>query len=130
MSDFMIIQDTYRGFTTLLRHHYRGGHSYVVLKDEKEVLSSGPQPYGIEQAIHAMHRHIDRWIELDGVDAETGSRYTIKVYESFKVEDEEGWRHSRIELSPNSDDESFNPIILNDDEVLSYRVVGEFVCVI
>ncbi len=67
---------------------------------------------------------------VDGVDAETGSRYTIKVYESFKVEDEEGWRHSRIELSPNSDDESFNPIILNDDEVLSYRVVGEFVCVI
>lgn len=67
---------------------------------------------------------------IDGVDAETGSRYTIKVYESFKVEDEEGWRHSRIELSPNSDDESFNPIILNDDEALSYRVVGEFVCVI
>lgn len=67
---------------------------------------------------------------IDSVDAETGSRYTIKVYESFKVEDEEGWRHSRIELSPNSDDEDFNSIILNDDEALSYRVVGEFVCVI
>lgn len=67
---------------------------------------------------------------IDSVDAETGSRYTIKVYESFKVEDEEGWRHSRIELSPNSDDKGFNSIILNDDEVLSYRVVGEFVCVI
>ncbi|MFT6339450.1 MAG: DUF2075 family protein/predicted GIY-YIG superfamily endonuclease [Alcanivorax sp.] len=67
---------------------------------------------------------------IDSVDAETGSRYTIKVYESFKVEDEEGWRHSRIELSPNSDDKGFNSIILNDDEVWSYRVVGEFVCVI
>ncbi len=67
---------------------------------------------------------------IDSVDAETGSRYTIKVYESFKLEDEKGWRHSRIELSPNSDDEDFNSIILNDDEALSYRVVGEFVCVI
>lgn len=70
MSDFMTIQDTYRGFTTLLRHHYRGGHSYVVLKGDKQVLSSGPQPYGIEQAIHAMHRHIDRWIEVSEADAE------------------------------------------------------------
>ena len=67
---------------------------------------------------------------LDSVDAETGSRYTVKVYESFKVEDENGWRHSRIELSPNSDDAGFGSILLVDDEALSYKVVGEFVCVI
>lgn len=66
----------------------------------------------------------------DGVDAETGSRYTIKVYESFKTEDENGWCHNRIQLKPNSYDDSFQPLELTDDEAMRYRVVGEFVRVI
>ena len=67
---------------------------------------------------------------IDSVDAESGSRYTVKVYESYKVDDEQGWRHARIQLSPNSYDDNFQPLELTDEEALKYRVVGEFVGVI
>jgi len=67
---------------------------------------------------------------IDSVDAESGSRYTVKVYESYKVDDEQGWRHTRIQLSPNSYDDNFQPLELTDEEALKYRVVGEFVGVI
>ncbi|WP_409524203.1 DNA/RNA helicase domain-containing protein [Nitrincola sp. MINF-07-Sa-05] len=67
---------------------------------------------------------------IDAIDAESGSRYTVKVYESFKSEDESGWCHARIQLKPNSYDDSFQPIELMDDEDLQYCVVGEFVRVL
>lgn len=67
---------------------------------------------------------------IDSVDAESGSRYTVKVYESFKTEDEHGWHHTRIQLKPNSHDDSFQALELTEDEALRYRVVGELVCVI
>lgn len=66
----------------------------------------------------------------DTMDVEFGSRYTAKVYESFKVEDEQGWRQTHIHLRPNSHDHSFQSLELTEDEALSYRVVGVFVCVI
>lgn len=67
---------------------------------------------------------------IDSVDADSGSRYTVKVYQSFKTEDENGWRHSLIQLNPNSYDSRFQPIELTDEDALRYRVVGEFMCVI
>ncbi|MFP3976741.1 DNA/RNA helicase domain-containing protein [Marinobacter sp. KMM 10035] len=66
----------------------------------------------------------------DSIDADSGSRYTVKVYESFKNEDEYGWHHTRIQLKPNSHDESFQTLELNEDDALRYRVVGEFICLI
>lgn len=70
-------------------------------------------------------------VESSGnIDADSGSRYTVKVYESFKTEDEFGWHHSRIQLKPNSYDQNFDTLELNEDSVLEYRVVGEFLCVI
>ncbi|QCF26925.1 DUF2075 domain-containing protein [Hydrocarboniclastica marina] len=67
---------------------------------------------------------------VDKVDSDSGSRYTVKVYESFKTENESGWHHTRIQLKPNSYDDSFLPLELTEDEALRYRVVGQFVCVI
>lgn len=67
---------------------------------------------------------------IDNIDADSGSRYTVKVYESIKIEDEHGWRHSFIQLKPNSYDNSFQPIDLTNEEALQYRVVGEFIAVI
>ncbi|WP_104416442.1 DNA/RNA helicase domain-containing protein [Marinobacter persicus] len=67
---------------------------------------------------------------IDSVDADSGSRYTVKVYESFKTEDEYGWRHQRIQLKPNSYDNDFQPIELSDHQDQQYRVVGEFICLI
>lgn len=67
---------------------------------------------------------------IDTIDADSGSRYTVKVYESLKSQNENGWRHTRIQLKPNSHDDSFQTLELTEDEALRYRVVGEFVCVI
>jgi hypothetical protein len=67
---------------------------------------------------------------MDSIDADSESRYTVKVYESFKTEDKYGWRHTHIQLKPNSYDSSFRPLLLTDEEALQYRVVGEFVGVI
>lgn len=66
----------------------------------------------------------------DTIDTDSGSRYTVKVYESFKAEDEHGWQHTRIQLKPNSEVSSFQPLELKHDEALRYRVVGQFICVI
>ena len=67
---------------------------------------------------------------IDNIDADSGSRYTVKVYESVKSEDEHGWHHSYIQLKPNSYDNSFEPIDLTNEEALQYRVVGEFIALI
>lgn len=63
-------------------------------------------------------------------DAESGSRYTIKEYLSKKSISEDGWHHEEIQLLPKSYDDTFEPIILTDDELLDLKVVGVFVRVI
>ncbi len=60
-------------------------------------------------------------------DTDTGSRYTVKDYESFKIQNEEGWHHKVIRLKPRSYDERFEPLDLTEDQALHYRVIGEFV---
>ncbi|WP_418318040.1 DNA/RNA helicase domain-containing protein [Piscinibacter sakaiensis] len=65
-------------------------------------------------------------------DPETGGRYTIKVYSSDKVADEDGgWRHERITLKPDSDREGFEPILVNltDDEA-GLAVIAEMLVVV
>ncbi len=64
-------------------------------------------------------------------DAETGSSYTVKCYQSEKVvRDEEGWEHSKIVLQPMSTVGAFRDIELEGEQVESFRVVGEFVAVL
>jgi uncharacterized protein len=65
-------------------------------------------------------------------DPETGGQYTIKVYSSEKVPDDNGgWRHQRITLRPDSDVPSFKPLILNirEDEE-SFSLVAEMLMVL
>jgi hypothetical protein len=60
----------------------------------------------------------------DQVDSETGQRYTVKRYESQKVESaDESWRHVRVTLKPNNP--VFEPIVLTADDDESVRVVAE-----
>lgn len=66
----------------------------------------------------------------DIADADIGSRYTVKDYESIKAEDESGWHHQMIRLNPRSHDEAFAPLELTEGQALHYRVVGEFVQVV
>jgi hypothetical protein len=66
----------------------------------------------------------------DVIDSDSGANYTVKEYESFKVEDDSGWKHSRVLLKPNSYDEAFEVLELTEDQSSTYRVVGEFVRVL
>jgi SOS-response transcriptional repressor LexA len=66
----------------------------------------------------AQHRDIQ--------DPDTGGAYTLKVYESEKVADDEGgWRHSKIILKPLNP--SYQPIVLKDIEEGEVAVIAEFV---
>ncbi len=66
----------------------------------------------------------------DTQDGDAGSRYTVKEYESIKVDTEVGLRHQQIRLKPRSTDPNFVTLEISDDDEYRYRVVGEFVCVI
>lgn len=63
----------------------------------------------------------------DEADAQTGSRYTIKDYESIKVQNEDGWQHKVIRLNPRSYNDVFKPLELTEAQALCYQVIGEFV---
>ncbi len=63
-------------------------------------------------------------------DQDFHSAFTIKTYSSEKVVSEEGWRHTSIILRPNSYDESYKNIIINEEDAQAMRVVGEFVKVL
>lgn len=65
---------------------------------------------------------------LDSVDPETGERYTVKRYESEKVEDEGGWRHVRVSLRPLNPE--FDPIEITANDDADVTVRGEFVAVV
>jgi SOS-response transcriptional repressor LexA len=65
----------------------------------------------------------------DDIDPETGERFTIKRYESEKVEADDGaWRHLRVTLNPQNP--AFEPIVLTADDEGLVHVVAEFVEVV
>jgi SOS-response transcriptional repressor LexA len=60
-------------------------------------------------------------------DPDFNSAFTVKTYSSEKTLFEEGWRHERILLMPNSFDDTYSNIVLSKDNSESMRVIGEFV---
>lgn len=68
----------------------------------------------------------------DIADPDTGGRYTVKVYRSEKIPDEQGgWQHERITLYPDSDRPGYAPIVIearNPDD--GFVVVAELLTVI
>ncbi|MCQ9617984.1 hypothetical protein L1889_15985 [Paenalcaligenes niemegkensis] len=63
-------------------------------------------------------------------DGDEGSRYTVKEYESIKVDTEDGWHHQQIRLKPRSTNPNLITLELSNEDEHRYRVIGEFVCVI
>jgi hypothetical protein len=59
-------------------------------------------------------------------------QFTVKRYFSEKVggDGDGGWRHARIRLRPESTDPSFRDLILEEDEAVDLRVIGEWVRVV
>ena len=61
----------------------------------------------------------------DANDPETSQRYTVKRYESEKVQQGDGWQQTRITLKPVNPD--FQPIVLSGTDEGAIRVVAELV---
>lgn len=63
-------------------------------------------------------------------DSDFGSCYTVKEYESKKYEDEDGWKHQSIILKPLSTDSSYENIVLEGQELTTFKVIGTLECVL
>jgi DUF2075 family protein/predicted GIY-YIG superfamily endonuclease len=63
-------------------------------------------------------------------DADFGSCYTVKEYESKKQIDETGWKHHSIILKPLSTDSTYENLVLEDEDLSTFKVVGIFECVL
>lgn len=59
-------------------------------------------------------------------DSEFGSGYTVKEYHSVKTVSDEGWRHESIKLKPLSTLEEYEDIVLSEDDLLNFKVIGIF----
>lgn len=59
-------------------------------------------------------------------DAEFGSGYTVKEYHSVKNITDQGWKHESIILKPLSSMEKYEDIVLSEDGLLNFKVVGIF----
>ena len=59
-------------------------------------------------------------------DADFGSGYTVKEYESVKNISEGEWTHESIILKPLSTYPEYSNIVLEEDELVDFRVVGVF----
>jgi hypothetical protein len=60
-------------------------------------------------------------------DPDFNSAFTIKTYSSEKVVTEFGHQHISIVLRPNSFDDSYKNIIINEENGKDMRVIGVFV---
>jgi uncharacterized protein len=75
------------------------------------------------KVVVAQHRAI--------TDADFGGSFTVKVYRSEKRESaDDQWTHSSILLCPDSDDPTFQPIVLDEKSSLELFVVAELVTVL
>ncbi len=61
----------------------------------------------------------------DAVDPETGERFTVKRYESEKVQSEGSWHHTKITLKPFNAE--FEAIELTDVQEGQLQVIAEFI---
>lgn len=62
-------------------------------------------------------------------DPDTGGAFTVKRYSSEKeADDQAGWRHTRVTLSPTNPE--YSPIVLSERDAGSVQVLAEFVTVL
>ena len=59
-------------------------------------------------------------------DSDFGSNYTVKEYHSSKSQTEQGWIHTSIILKPLSSNLKYEDLILNDDDLIGFGVIGIF----
>ena len=87
------------------------------------LFRANPQGTRAGKVVVAQHRSI--------TDPETGGSYTVKIYTSEKRQTDDGsWHHTRVELSPDSTDSTFSPLILGADVADSVTIVAEMIAVL
>jgi hypothetical protein len=59
-------------------------------------------------------------------DPDFGSGYTVKVYHSLKAMDNEIWQHEAIMLKPHSTIKDYKDIVLENDALTEFKVLGIF----
>ncbi|WP_117879364.1 DEAD/DEAH box helicase family protein [Aureibaculum luteum] len=64
------------------------------------------------------------------LDKDFNSAFTIKTYSSKKSITNEGWEHKEIVLKANSFDDSYEDIVITEENAQGMTVIGEFVCVL
>lgn len=75
------------------------------------------------KVVLVQHRSID--------DPDIGGHYTIKIYRSEKVEnDDGGWQHSRITLMPDSTDQRYKPLVFENGDAADLKVIAELVAIL
>ncbi len=66
------------------------------------------------------------------VESSIGARTTVLATRSrntnTKSEDADGWKHESIILKPLTTADGYLPIVLEEDELRDFRVIGVFVC--
>jgi len=67
---------------------------------------------------------------FDYQDPDFNSAFTIKTYSSEKIVTEVSYRHTTIVLRPNSYDDSYENIIIKEEDGTNMRIVGEFIAVL
>ena len=67
---------------------------------------------------------------FDIQDPDFNSAFTIKTYSSVKKNMGDSWEHTSIILKPNSLDDKYKDIVINENIAEGMRVVGEFIKVI
>ena len=109
------------------RHHLRGGMfvAQVIGKSMEPAIPDGAWCL-FRAPVEGTRQGRTVLVQLhDATDPETGGRYTVKRYESFRGTDGGGTlRHTRIALRPVNRD--FEPIILTVADEGDVRVVAEF----
>jgi hypothetical protein len=60
-------------------------------------------------------------------DSDFGLGFTVKLYESNKTVTEDSWSHTSIILKPQSTDSKFEDLVLTQDELVDFKVIGVFV---
>jgi DUF2075 family protein len=59
-------------------------------------------------------------------DADFGSGYTVKEYQSKKLFTDNAWQHKSIILRPSSTFDKYEDIVLSPEDLESYKIVGIF----
>jgi hypothetical protein len=59
-------------------------------------------------------------------DADFGSGYTVKEYQSEKLYTDNAWQHESIILRPSSTLDKYEDIVLSSEDLESYKIVGIF----